>query len=178
MWTRFETFQVHCSVCPWFHGRYCSLDIILLLGGAAGAVDEESFISSFEDCKKVKSKFVLVWFWNINPKVTIFSGRGLEEELSKVHATLSTTGGSGDWKQRIEVVISCHTFQKAKVTFLISMCALAGSGDGPIIANRWCWSIWGAYQSGVISYIFNSVMMEYISSLQFVVGQNEQRVIF
>ena len=23
------------------------------LGGAAGAVDEESFISSFEDCKKV-----------------------------------------------------------------------------------------------------------------------------
>ena len=36
--------------------------------------------------------------------MTIFSGRGLEEELSKVHATLSTTGGSGDWKQRIEVV--------------------------------------------------------------------------
>merc|ERR1719507_218167 len=57
-------------------------------GGAAGAVDEESFISSFEDCKKV----------------TIFSGRGLEEELSKVHATLSTTGGSGDWKQRIEAL--------------------------------------------------------------------------
>ena len=38
--------------------------------------------------------------------MTIFSGRGLEEELSKVHATLSTTGGSGDWKQRIEVIIT------------------------------------------------------------------------
>ena len=37
-------------------------------------------------------------------KVTIFSGRGLEEELSKVHSTLSTTGGSGDWKQRIEAL--------------------------------------------------------------------------
>ena len=36
--------------------------------------------------------------------MTIFSGRGLEEELSKVHATLSTTGGSGDWKQRIEAL--------------------------------------------------------------------------
>ena len=30
-----------------------SLDTILFIGGAAGAVDEESFISSFEDCKKV-----------------------------------------------------------------------------------------------------------------------------
>jgi len=57
-------------------------------GGAAGAVDEETFISSFEEVKKV----------------TIFSGRGLEEELSKVHSTLSTTGGSGDWKQRIEAL--------------------------------------------------------------------------
>ena len=36
--------------------------------------------------------------------MTIFSGRGLEEELSKVHSTLSTTGGSGDWKQRIEAL--------------------------------------------------------------------------
>jgi hypothetical protein len=39
----------------------------------------------------------------MSPQVTIFSGRGLEEELGKVHSTLSTTGGSGDWKQRIEV---------------------------------------------------------------------------
>ena len=31
----------------------CFHDIIVLKGGAAGAVDEESFISSFEDCKKV-----------------------------------------------------------------------------------------------------------------------------
>ena len=40
----------------------------------------------------------------LTEKVTIFSGRGLEEELSKVHSTLSTTGGSGDWKQRIEAL--------------------------------------------------------------------------
>ena len=87
-----------------------------------------------------------VWFWPINPKVTIFSGRGLEEELSKVHATLSTTGGSGDWKQRIEVFL---TFSKAKV-FILDwyFWRLSAESTFPIFnvhrLCRWsdhCWSL-------------------------------------
>lgn len=53
-------------------------------GGQAGAVDEESFLAAFEDVKKV----------------TIFSGRALEEELNKIHTVLNND--KTDWKQRIE----------------------------------------------------------------------------
>lgn len=53
-------------------------------GAGAGAVDEESFLAAFEDVKKV----------------TIFSGRALEEELNKIHAVLNND--KTDWKQRIE----------------------------------------------------------------------------
>jgi len=55
-------------------------------GGQAGAVDEDSFLAAFEDVKKV----------------TIFSGRALEEELSKIHTVLNND--KADWKQRIEAL--------------------------------------------------------------------------
>jgi len=53
-------------------------------GAGAGAVDEDSFLAAFEDVKKV----------------TIFSGRALEEELNKIHTVLNND--KTDWKQRIE----------------------------------------------------------------------------
>ena len=46
----------------------------------AGAVDEESFMSAFEEVKRVN----------------IYSGRALAEELSKIRETLSKS--SNDWK--------------------------------------------------------------------------------
>eukprot|EP00092_Neocalanus_flemingeri_P004447 GFUD01004782.1.p1 GENE.GFUD01004782.1~~GFUD01004782.1.p1 ORF type:complete len:1502 (+),score=448.94 GFUD01004782.1:193-4698(+) len=52
--------------------------------GQAGAVDEDSFLAAYEDVKKV----------------TIFSGRSLEEELNKIHTVLNND--KADWKQRIE----------------------------------------------------------------------------
>jgi len=55
-------------------------------GGQAGAVDEESFLAAFEDVKKV----------------TIFSGRALEEELNKIHTVLNND--KADWKQRMEAL--------------------------------------------------------------------------
>jgi len=55
-------------------------------GGQAGAVDEDSFIQAFEDVKKV----------------TIFSGRGLEDELNKIHHTLANQ--PAEWKLRIEAL--------------------------------------------------------------------------
>ena len=50
--------------------------------GQAGAVDEDSFIQAFEDVKRV----------------SIFSGKSLNDELSKVKETLTKT--SNDWKVR------------------------------------------------------------------------------
>jgi len=55
-------------------------------GGQAGAVDEESFMAAFEDVKKV----------------TIFSGRALEDELNKIHTVLNND--KADWKQRMEAL--------------------------------------------------------------------------
>ena len=54
------------------------------LAGSAGAVDEDSFLEAFENVKKV----------------TIFSGRALEDELSKIHTVLNNS--QADWKQRVE----------------------------------------------------------------------------
>ena len=58
----------------------------LLFLGQAGAVDEESFISAFEDVKRVN----------------IFSGRSLTDEINKIRETLSKS--SNDWKVRIEAM--------------------------------------------------------------------------
>merc|ERR1719266_2474239 len=52
--------------------------------GSAGAVDEDSFLEAFTNVKKV----------------TIFSGRALEDELSKIHTVLNNS--QADWKQRVE----------------------------------------------------------------------------
>ena len=52
----------------------------------AGAVDEESFMSAFEEVKRVN----------------IYSGRALAEELGKIRETLSKS--SNDWKVRIEAL--------------------------------------------------------------------------
>merc|ERR1719348_2365944 len=60
-------------------------------GGAAGAVDEESFISSFEDCKKE----------------TIFSGRGLDEELTSQLKALEYPFESCVKDLRSQVVREC-----------------------------------------------------------------------
>ena len=49
----------------------------------AGAVDEESFMSAFEEVKRVN----------------IYSGRALAEELGKIRETLSKS--SNDWKVSI-----------------------------------------------------------------------------
>ena len=49
-------------------------------------MDEESFIQAFEDVKRV----------------SIFSGRSLADELTKVKDTLAKT--SNDWKVRIEAL--------------------------------------------------------------------------
>ena len=54
--------------------------------GQAGAVDEESFIASFEEVKKVN----------------IYSGRELTNELTKIKETLTKT--SNDWKVRVEAL--------------------------------------------------------------------------
>merc|ERR1719270_2920025 len=54
--------------------------------GSAGAVDEDSFLEAFENVKKV----------------TIFSGRSLEDEISKVYTVLNNS--QADWKQRIEAL--------------------------------------------------------------------------
>merc|ERR1719509_332998 len=61
-------------------------------GGQAGAGDEESFIQAFEDVKKV----------------TIFSGRGLDDELSKITTTLLLP--PNDWKQRQEALLLLRSF--------------------------------------------------------------------
>ena len=65
-----------------------SLDVVIFmcntLAGSAGAVDEDSFLEAFENVKKV----------------TIFSGRALEDELSKIHTVLNNS--QADWKQRVE----------------------------------------------------------------------------
>ena len=64
-----------------------SLDVVVFmcntLAGSAGAVDEDSFLEAFENVKKV----------------TIFSGRALEDELSKIHTVLNNS--QADWKQRV-----------------------------------------------------------------------------
>ena len=52
--------------------------------GQAGAVDADSFINAFEDVKKIN----------------IYSGRDVEDEIRKIHTTLSDT--KTDWKVRIE----------------------------------------------------------------------------
>ncbi|XP_071744946.1 CLIP-associating protein 1-B isoform X17 [Lepeophtheirus salmonis] len=61
-------------------------------GGQAGAVDEESFMTAFDDVKKV----------------TIYSGRQLNEELTKIRETLTKT--SNDWKVRIEALQKMRAF--------------------------------------------------------------------
>ena len=52
----------------------------------AGAVDEESFMSAFEEVKRVN----------------IYSGRALAEELGKIRETLSKS--SNDWKVSVNRV--------------------------------------------------------------------------
>eukprot|EP00096_Caligus_rogercresseyi_P004598 TRINITY_DN1894_c0_g1_i8.p1 TRINITY_DN1894_c0_g1~~TRINITY_DN1894_c0_g1_i8.p1 ORF type:complete len:1296 (-),score=334.58 TRINITY_DN1894_c0_g1_i8:1093-4980(-) len=61
-------------------------------GGQAGAVDEESFMTAFDDVKKV----------------SIYSGRQLSEELGKIRDTLTKT--SNDWKVRIEALQKMRAF--------------------------------------------------------------------
>merc|ERR1719232_415536 len=53
--------------------------------GKAGAVDEDDFQAAFENVKKV----------------TIFSGRSLEDEVSKIHSVLNNSNHD-NWKQRME----------------------------------------------------------------------------
>ena len=53
--------------------------------GKAGAVDEDDFQAAFENVKKV----------------TIFSGRSLEDEVSKIHSVLNNSTHD-NWKQRME----------------------------------------------------------------------------
>ena len=60
----------------------------LFTGGQAGAVDEESFIQSFEDVKKI----------------SIYNGREVTQELTKIKETLTKT--SNDWKVRMETLSS------------------------------------------------------------------------
>ena len=77
--------------------------------------------------------------------MTIFSGRGLEEELSKVHATLSTTGGSGDWKQRIEVVFDImKQISKplyAQALQMVRSLLIAGAGQFEELTSQVCFQI-------------------------------------
>merc|ERR1719270_3314698 len=63
--------------------------------GSAGAVDEDSFLEAFENVKKV----------------TIFSGRALEDELSKIHTVLNNS--QADWKQRVENLSMARALLKA-----------------------------------------------------------------
>lgn len=63
------------------------MNIFIGATGQAGAVDEESFIQSFEEVPK---------------KVTIFNGRSVTDELNKIKDTLAKT--SNDWKVRIDAL--------------------------------------------------------------------------
>lgn len=54
---------------------------------AAGAVDEDSFLRSFEDV----------------PKVQIFSGKNTCEQMMKIKETLEN--GSIEWDKRVDAVI-------------------------------------------------------------------------
>ena len=58
--------------------------IVIFAGGQAGAMDEDSFIQAFEDVKKL----------------SIFNGRDVTQELTKIKETLTKT--STDWKVRME----------------------------------------------------------------------------
>ena len=58
-------------------------------------MDEESFLEAFENVKKV----------------TIFSGRALEDELSKIHTVLNNS--QADWKQRVENLSMVRALLKA-----------------------------------------------------------------
>ena len=58
-------------------------------------MDEDSFLEAFENVKKV----------------TIFSGRALEDELSKIHTVLNNS--QADWKQRVENLSMVRALLKA-----------------------------------------------------------------
>jgi len=60
-------------------------------GGAAGGVDEEIFMSSFEDVKRV----------------SIFNAKALTDEVSKIRDTLSKS--STDWRVRVDALQSLRS---------------------------------------------------------------------
>merc|ERR1719474_466227 len=62
---------------------------------AAGAVDEDYFQSAFENVKKV----------------TIFSGRSLEDEISKVYTVLNNS--QADWKLRVDNLMMVRSLMVA-----------------------------------------------------------------
>jgi len=60
------------TVFKWKNGRCCSFISCVCLSGTAGAVDEETFIRSFEDVSKVyvsnnfvTACLVFIWFWSL-----------------------------------------------------------------------------------------------------------------
>jgi len=63
--------------------------------GQAGAVDEDYFQSAFENVKKV----------------TIFSGRSLEDEISKVYTVLNNS--QADWKLRVDNLMMVRSLMVA-----------------------------------------------------------------
>ncbi|KAF8778910.1 CLIP-associating protein 1 like protein [Argiope bruennichi] len=63
-------------------------------GGGAGGADEEMFIKSFEDV----------------PRITLYSARDLESELTKIKETLGNP--SNDWEKRVEM---CKRFRSVIV---------------------------------------------------------------
>ena len=89
----FEDFALHFIAIDhviWIERRNFSkkgsIDSFLVSGssGQAGAVDEDYFQSAFENVKKV----------------TIFSGRSLEDEINKIHSVLNNS--QADWKLRVD----------------------------------------------------------------------------
>lgn len=74
-----------------------------ILSGPAGAVDEETFLTAFEDV----------------PQLHLFSNKDLEDQMKVIKDTIGDD--KKDWKQRMDSV-SCKVFICAFLVTQITMC--------------------------------------------------------